>query len=54
MPGTATGTPTRASTGTDGIDIADDFGPKRIDDLFTFPGLMFQLPMKFRVLDASL
>ena len=35
--GTATGTPTRTSTGEDGIDIADDFGPKRIDDLFTFP-----------------
>ena len=37
VPGTATGIPTRASTGTDGIDIADDFGPKRIDDLFAFP-----------------
>ena len=35
VPGTSSGTPILASTGQDGIDIADDFGPKRIDSLFT-------------------
>ena len=35
VPGTSTGTPTLAGAGADGIDIASDFGGKRIDDLFT-------------------